>query len=87
MLNNCDDTLDELDLVHAKYWQLGVGKRSFSWDRVKFGKEKLEDVRGKLAVHISSINVYLQVVSQWVLLPRADVYELLTMDPAPRYRG
>ena len=58
IVQHCRLALVQLEKLLTKYKSLGT-KRKFVWDRIRFGAEGLQAVRGKLSVHTGRINLFL----------------------------
>lgn len=55
---NCGEAVRELECLLTRYERLGRRDRR-TWDALKFGSEPLSDIRSKLVMHLSSLNVLL----------------------------
>jgi hypothetical protein len=62
LLGNLSTTLSQLDDIVKRYRSLGSLQKK-TWDRVKFATKDLADLRSKLQIHITSINLFVSSLS------------------------
>jgi hypothetical protein len=79
LVSHCAEALRELDKIRDKYRKLEERAKKFSWQRVKFGKENIDKVRRRLALHLQGLTLFLATVSQYVAAS-SDTNE--TTDPS-----
>lgn len=58
ILGNISGVLEELERMVSKYRSLGKMEKR-KWDRLRFGAEDLDTMRGKLTFHTSAINLFM----------------------------
>ena len=58
IVKNCRSVLQQLEKLLSKYKSLGTDRKRV-WDRIKFGREGLQDLREKLTFHTSAISLLL----------------------------
>jgi hypothetical protein len=58
LTKNCNSVLQQLNKLLIKYKSLG-STRQRTWDRLKWGKENLQEIREKILTHTSSLTLFL----------------------------
>lgn len=54
----CTDVLDELDIIVKKYESLGL-QQKWTWDRMKWHSDEINDIRARITSHASMLTAYL----------------------------
>ncbi|KAN0101440.1 hypothetical protein V8E51_011950 [Hyaloscypha variabilis] len=62
LLANLSTTLNQVDDIVKRYHSLGRDQKK-TWDRVKFATKDLADLRSKLQLHITGINLFISSLS------------------------
>ena len=62
LLENLSTTINKVDDIVKRYHSLGRDQKQ-TWDRVKFATKDLADLRSKLQLHITGINLFISSLS------------------------
>jgi hypothetical protein len=62
LLKNLSTTLGQVDEIAKRYHSLGSDQKK-TWDRVKFATNDLADLRSKIQIHVTSINLFVSSLS------------------------